>query len=67
MPALPWVQVCEPEPDATLVVMVSRLPLRSYTRIPSFLRATSRIRRQLATAEGLVGYSLDAKLLTKTF
>jgi len=67
MPALPWVQVREPEADATLVVMASRLPLRSYTRIPSFLRATSRIRRQLAKAEGLVGYSLDAKLLSKTF
>jgi hypothetical protein len=67
MPALPWVQVGEPEADATYVVMASRLPLRAYARIPSFIRATSRIRRQLATAEGLVGYSLDAKLMTKTF
>ena len=67
MPALPWIGVSEPQADATYVVMASRLPLRSYARIPSFLRATSRIRRQLATADGLVGYSLDAKLLAKTF
>jgi hypothetical protein len=67
MPALPWIQVGDSEADATYVVMASRLPLRSYTRIPSFIRATSRIRRQLATAEGLVGYSLDAKVLSKTF
>jgi hypothetical protein len=67
MPALPWTQVGVPDADATYVVMASRLPLRSYTRIPSFIRATSRIRRQLATAEGLMGYSLDAKLLSKTF
>jgi hypothetical protein len=67
MPALPWIQNSEPDTDATYVVMASRLPLRSYRRIPSFIRATSRIRRQLATTEGLVGYSLDAKLLSKTF
>jgi hypothetical protein len=67
MPALPWIPVCEPKADATLVVMASRLPLRSYARILSFMRATLRIRRQLAKAEGLVGYSLDARLLSKTF
>ena len=67
MPALPWAQIDEPQVGATYVVMASRLPLRSYTRIPSFIRATSRIRRQLVAAEGLVGYSLDAKLLSKTF
>jgi hypothetical protein len=47
--------------------MASRLPLRSHLRIPSFLTATRRIRRQLAAAPGLVGYALDAKLLGKTF
>jgi hypothetical protein len=67
MPALPWVQVSGLEADATYVVMASRLPLRSYSRIPSFLWATMRIRRQLATADGLIGYSLDAKLSAKTF
>ena len=67
MPALPWIRVSEPEIDSTYVVMASRLPLRSYARIPSFMRATWRIRRQLATADGLIGYSLDANLLAKTF
>jgi heme-degrading monooxygenase HmoA len=67
MPALPWIQLSEPQTGATFVVMASRLPLRSYRRIPSFLRATWRIRRQLATADGLVGYSLDAKIASKTF
>jgi hypothetical protein len=67
MPALPWIRVGEPGADATYVVMASRLPLRSYKRIPSFIRATMRIRRQLAAAEGLVGYSLDAHVLSKTF
>jgi hypothetical protein len=67
VPALPWIQRSEAESDTAYLVMASRLPLRSYARIPSFMRATWRIRRQLATAGGLMGYSLDAKLLTKTF
>jgi hypothetical protein len=67
MPALPWIKVSEPDRDAVYVVMASRIPLRSYAQVPSFLRATSRIRRQLAKADGLIGYSLDAKLLAKTF
>jgi hypothetical protein len=67
MPALPWIQVSEPDTEVTYVVMASRLPLRSCARIPSFIRATARIRRQLATADGLIGYSLDAKLVAKTF
>lgn len=67
MPALPWVRVSEPEADITYLVMASRLPLRSYAHLPSFMRATWRIRRQLAAADGLIGYSLDAKLLAKTF
>jgi hypothetical protein len=67
MPALPWIQVSEPEIEVVYVVMASRLPLRSYARIPSFIKATTRIRRQLATADGLIGYSLDAKLVAKTF
>lgn len=67
MPALPWVQVGQADPATTYTVMASRLPLHSYRRIPSFIRATWRIRRQLATTEGLVGYTLDAKPLSKTF
>jgi hypothetical protein len=54
-------------PDTECTVMASKLPLRSFLHIPRFLRWTLRIRRQLADAEGLVGYSLDAHLLRRTF
>ena len=47
--------------------MASLLPLRRYRHIPGFLRWTMRIRRQLSDTPGLVGYSLDARLLRKTF
>ncbi|PZS20438.1 MAG: DUF3291 domain-containing protein [Pseudonocardiales bacterium] len=56
-----------PEPGREYVVMASRLPLARYRHIPSFLRSTNVIRRQLATSDGLIGYALDARPLSKTF
>ena len=67
MPALPWLAVGTPDPDADLIVMASRLSLRSHGDIPRFLRHTWLIRRQLVRSPGLIGYSLDAHLLAKTF
>ncbi len=67
MPALPWLQRQQIEPDREYVAMASRLPLRSYRFIPGFLRDTLRIRRQLADTPGLVGYALNAGLARKTF
>jgi hypothetical protein len=67
MPALPWKRYDDVEPSTECVVMGSRLPLKSYLRIPTFLAATMRIRRQLARTPGLVGYSLNAQLLRKMF
>ena len=67
MPALPWLAVGTPDPQADLIVMASRLPLRSHGDIPLFLRHTWLIHRQLTRSPGLIGYSLDAHLLAKTF
>lgn len=47
--------------------MASRLPLRSHLRVPRFLWLTLAVRKQLAMAEGLAGYSLNAGLVSKTF
>ena len=67
MPALPWKSFGTVDPAHEYVVMASRLPLRRYRDVPAFLRASMDIRRQLAKAEGLLGYGLDAKLLRRTF
>ena len=67
MPALPWTSRATPHPDATYVVMGTYLPLRGYRFIPRFLADTMKVRRQLARADGLVGYALDAHLLRKEF
>ncbi len=67
MPALPWIQRQEVDPSREYVAMASRLPLKRRRSIPGFLRDALAIRRQLARADGLVGYALDAELARKTF
>jgi quinol monooxygenase YgiN len=68
MPALPWTTgPYKPDNDTTLHVLTSMLPLRRYGDIVRFLRWTGKIRKQLVTADGCAGYSLDARLLRKTF
>jgi quinol monooxygenase YgiN len=47
--------------------MASRLPVKRRRSIPGFLRDALAIRRQLARADGMVGYALDAELARKTF
>ncbi len=67
MPALPWKNYETVGADSESTVMASRLPLRSHLRIPAFLAATVRIRRQLARSPGLLGYALKAQLGARTF
>ena len=67
MPAFPWTSHGPIDPDRTYVVMASRLPLRRSRSVPGFLRDTLAIRRQLASADGLVGYALDANPSRRTF
>src|SRR5262249_55854926 len=67
MPALPWTQRQEVDPTREYVAMARRLPLKRRRSIPGFLRDALAIRRQLARADGLVGYALDAELAHKTF
>jgi hypothetical protein len=67
MPTIPWKNFTPPEADRTYVVVASHLPVRSFRKVPMFLRLTMAIRKQLAASEGLVGYSLVAHPLSKSF
>lgn len=68
MPTLPWTTCSyQPTEESSLHVLASALPLSRFRDIPRFIRWASRIRRQLATAEGCAGYSLDAQLTRKHF
>ncbi len=47
--------------------MLSYLPLKSYWRIPVFFFYTMHVVKQLASAEGVLGYSVLARPLSKRF
>jgi len=49
------------------VVLLSYLPLRTYSKIPAFFRYTTQIHRQMRNTVGTIGYSLRAKVLSRRF
>lgn len=68
MPPLPWTAGPAAEhPDGDVLVMASLLKLRSFLRIPGFLRAAMAIRRQAIAADGNVGVALNTDLPRRTF
>ena len=67
MPDLPWTARAEMEPGSDYLVMASHLPLKRITATVRFFRAASAVRKQLATADGLVGYTLRAKPLARDY
>jgi hypothetical protein len=67
MPTVPWRTHTPPDPTTDYVVLASRLPLRSIARVPWFVALAASVMRQLERTDGLVGYSLRAQPLAKTF
>jgi hypothetical protein len=69
MPALPWTTAAAraSDPDQPVLVLASRLELRSYREVVRFLRAATRIRTQVRGSNGAYGLALDAQPLRKTF
>ena len=67
MPDIPWTAAAEMEPGHEYVVMASHLPLQRITSTLRFFRAVAAIRKQLRSADGLVGYTLRAKPLARDY
>lgn len=67
MPDLPWTARAEMEPGTDYLVMASRLPLKRITATVRFFRAVFAVRKQLATADGLIGYTLRARPLARDY
>ena len=67
MAALPWTTVHPPDPDREYVALASFLPLRRFASTIRFFRSVRAIRGQLANARGLVGYSLLARPLARSY
>jgi quinol monooxygenase YgiN len=66
MPKMPWTRGLFQE-NTELHVLTSSLPLNRYRDIPRFLRWSLKIRRQLRNDPGCAGFTLDARLASKTF
>ena len=67
MPALPWKSFAAPQRGREYHAVLSYLPLNKFRAMPKFMRYTFQIRRELAASKGLVGYSLDANVLSRDF
>jgi hypothetical protein len=67
MPASPWRTFGSPEPEREYVALLSYLPLKSYWRIPLCFFYTMQVVKQLASAEGMLGYSVLARPLSRRF
>jgi hypothetical protein len=66
LPALPWESFAVAQGDREYRAVLSYCRSTSGA-LPRFFGYASRIRRQLADYEGLVGYSLDAYLLAGAY
>ncbi len=64
---MPWTALTRVDPSREYLVLLSYLPLRTYGKIPAFLRYTLQIQRQLRNTAGAVGYSMRAKVLSRKF
>jgi heme-degrading monooxygenase HmoA len=64
---LPWTTRAEMQPGSEYLVMASHLPLQRLFSTVRFFRAVSAIRKQLAGADGLVGYTLRAKPFARDY
>ena len=68
MPTLPWARgTAAAAPTDAVVVLGSRLELRSYWPILGVLRAAAAVWKQVRASPGALGVSLIAQLRGKTF
>jgi quinol monooxygenase YgiN len=67
MPASPWRTFASPEPERDYVALLSYLLEKSHWRFPVFFFYTMQVVKQMASAEGLLGYSVPARPLSKQF
>ena len=67
MPASPWRTFGSTDLNGDFVALLSYLPLKSYWRVPPFFLYTVQVMKQLASAQGLLGYSVLAHPFAKQF
>lgn len=63
----PWIKFTTPDANREYFALLSYLPLNKYRAIPTFMRFSLQIQKQLKTTTGIIGYSLRAKLFSRNF
>ena len=63
----PWKKIQELEPDNEYLVLASAIPTKSLRSTWRMFRGASAVRKQLASTEGIVGFSLLARPLRKQY
>ncbi|MGH9156033.1 MAG: hypothetical protein ACRD1K_09430 [Acidimicrobiales bacterium] len=63
----PWKSMKPLEPDREYVVLASSIPPLSRSSTRRLFRGASAVRKQLASTEGVVGFSLLARPLRKQY
>ena len=61
MPATPWKTFATTDPEREYLVLGSYLPLRRFSASFRYARRVAAVRHQLASAKGLIGYSMLGK------
>ena len=67
MPIVPWKTHESPTPGERYLALITYLPLKHFRAIPSFFWFSFEIQRQLGTAPGLIGCSLEARPFARKF
>jgi hypothetical protein len=65
MPVSSWQKFQQAESEREYLVQLSYLPLLRYRSFPRFARLLFAIQRKLRRTEGIIGYSLLARLLQR--
>jgi len=63
----PWRSLLPSDGGREYLALLSYLPLRGFRKMLTLQRQTGKVRAQLASTPGLVGYSFRAKLMSHRF
>jgi hypothetical protein len=66
-PPSPWKARGSVDPQREYVAFTSRFFLKSFRRVPAFIRSAFRIMKQADAAPGIIGWSLGYNLFTLEF
>jgi hypothetical protein len=67
MPTSPWMILAASSPDHEYLVLLSYLPLKHFRKLPAFFGYVQAIRGQLQATDGVLGYSMRARIFRLQF